>query len=1474
MLDNLIGFSIRNKLIISILTLVWIGFGLYAAFQLPLDAVPDITNNQVQIVTLSPALTPQEMERFVTQPIEMAVANVPNVTEIRSISKFGLSIVTVVFKESVPILQARQLISEQLKIAETNIPAYISPPELMPITTGLGEIYQYTLTPKEGYENRYSPTDLRTIQDWLIKRQMAGIEGVVEISSFGGYLKQYEISVSPEKLRNLDLTINDLYDALAKENQNAGGGYIEKNQRRYYVRGEGLYENLDQIRQTLLTKIGDKPILIGDIAEVKFGAAPRLGAMTQDGKGEAVGGIVLMRKGENSYQVVERVKQRVAKIQKTLPEGLEIQPYLVRSDLISKAINTVSQNLIEGGLIVIFVLVLLLGNLRAGFVVASVIPLSMLFALSMMHLFGVSANLMSLGAIDFGLIVDGSVIIVENMVHHLHQHFAGKKLDQKQMDNAVFSSSVQIRSSAAFGEIIILMVYLPILTLVGIEGKMFQPMAQTVIFAILGAFILSLTYVPMMSAWILSKTVSEKATFSDKLVLKLQNLYRPILEKALALRLLLVGFTAFLFGLSLWIFARMGGEFIPTLEEGDLAMQIVLPAGAALEESVKTSDQAAKILKANFPEVKSVVAKIGTAEIPTDPMSIEDTDVTILLKPKSEWVSASDRKVLVEKMKEKLAVLAHANFEFTQPIELRFNELITGAKSDIAIKIYGEDLNLLHQKAKEAERIIQNVQGIGDLRVEQTVGLPQIVVRPKREQLAQYGLTLQDLNRILETAFAGAVVGQVFEGEKRFDLVVRFDEQYRNDIEQVRNLYVPLPQNQTPNQTQSQAQNQAVIQLPLSELAEIGFEESAALISRENTRRRITIGVNVRNRDVESLVGEISTLLDAQLKLPTGYEIRYGGQFENLQAAKERLLIAVPLALLLIFVLLYFTFHSLGQALLIFSAVPLSAIGGILALWLRDMPFSISAGVGFIALFGVAVLNGIVLIGHFNHLEKKGKNLRERVLEGSVDRLRPVLMTAATAALGFLPMAISTAAGAEVQKPLATVVIGGLITATFLTLFLLPIFYQFSYAFSEQIAKIKPQKPLTTVLFWGLLLFSGANLANAPLHAQTQKQDTLYLDLDGLTAQMEKALWLEGENLQIQAARKEEKTAFLLPKTDFTLQYGHINSAFPTDRLWQINQNLPFPTLFAAQKKALQAQTQSLEAFKKLKIVEAKRELRLAYAAWQHNAEKIILLQKQDSLLQELEKIATLRLQSGETDALETQLFALQRAQIVQERLLLEAERNDFITTLNKWAANAQNFLLPLPTPHLRQRLQSPLPLSNAADTSKIKGNAFLSYFHTQSQLKERLWKLEKQKMLPDLQIGAFNIGFEGEVRASYNVLQIGISIPLFLAPYRAAAESKRQQWQAATETQRWQQQVLTQNYQALLLKRQTLEKNIALFESSQRKVAQNLLDLAEKQYRAGATNYLLVGEARKQALQVEMQYLDMILKYNQNTAEILFFLE
>ena len=1051
MLDNLIGFSIRNKFIVLMGVLALIGWGTYSLLNLPLDAVPDITNNQVQIVTQSPALAPQEIERFITTPVELSMANLPNVVEVRSVSKYGLSVVTIVFKESTQLLEARQLVSEQLTSISAEIPANLGVPSLMPITTGLGEVYQYTLKVEEKFKDNYSITDLRTIQDWIVKRQMAGIEGVVEISSFGGNLKQYEVSVNPANLQGLGITLNDIYDALASNNSNGGGSYIEKTHYRYYVRTEGLINSLEEIRQIPIKVRNSKPILIGEIAEVKEGNAPRLGAMTQAGTGEAVGGIVLMLKGANSSEVIENIEKRVELVQKALPKGVSIVPYLERSDLIGRAIATVTKNLAEGALIVIFVLVLLLGNFRAGFIVASVIPLALMFAFGMMHLFGVSANLMSLGAIDFGLIVDGSVIIVENVVHQLYKKYKGQKLTTEQMDNAVLDSSLQIRQSAAFGEIIILMVYLPILALTGVEGKMFRPMAETVIFAILGAFILSLTYVPMMSAWLLSKNVKEKHSFAERISNSImqaaENFYIPILEKSLQFGKTIVAISLLIFGVSLYVFSQMGGEFIPTLEEGDFAMQLTLPAGTSLDESVKTTTAAEQILIKNFPnEVRNVVSKIGTAEIPTDPMAIETADIMILLKPKSEWKITTNQEELVTKMKTALEILPHAQFEFSQPIQLRFNELITGDKSDIAIRLFGENLDTLYNYGQQIGAISEKIDGVGDVRVEQIVGLPQFVVEYDRQKLAQYGITIDDANRLVETAFAGGYAGTIYEGEKRFDLVVRLSEKDRNDPSTLENLFITIP---------STTNNTATIQqIPLNAVATIKRVEGAAQISRENTQRKLTVGINVRGRDVESLVNELSEKIEAQISLPAGYLVTYGGQFENLQAAKARLMIAVPVALLLIFALLFITFGSFEQAVLIFTAIPLSAIGGVWALQLRDMPFSISAGVGFIALFGVAVLNGIVLIARFNDLKKENlhenanqnfsnSDIKQRIIQGTKDRLRPVLMTALTAALGFLPMALSTAAGAEVQKPLATVVIGGLLTATILTLIVLPILYGF-----------------------------------------------------------------------------------------------------------------------------------------------------------------------------------------------------------------------------------------------------------------------------------------------------------------------------------------------------------------------------------------------------------------------------------------------
>ena len=1023
----------RNKFVIGILVLALIGWGSYSLTQLPIDAVPDVTNNQVQVITNSPNLTAPEIEKFITVPVELALQNLPNVVELRSISRFGFSMVTVVFEDDMGTYLPRELVAQQLKMAETEIPNGLGTPEMTPISSGLGEVYQYTLFVKEGFEDKYDAMTLREIQDWIVKRQLSGIKGVIEVNSFGGKLKQYEVTINPSQLKAMNVTMTEVFDALENSNENTGGAYIEKDPNAYFIRSEGLVENPADIEKIVVKNQGGTPILIRDVAKVKLGFAPRFGALTRNGDGEVVGGIVMMLKGENAAQVMERVEERVQQVRKSLPEGVEIQPYLVRSKLINNAIHTVEKNLLEGGLIVIFILVLLLGNWRAGLIVASVIPLAMLFAVSLMNIFGVTANLMSLGAIDFGLIVDGAVIIVEAIVYRLSLRQANNEtnsgLTQEEMDETVTDASIKIRSSAAFGEIIILIVYLPILALSGIEGKTFAPMAQTVSFAILGALILSLTYVPMMSALFLSKkNTAHGNTFSDKIIGFLQWFYTPILKKALQFKTIILTITLLLFGVSLWKFTTLGGEFIPTLEEGDLALHQILPPGSSLEKSVEVSGKLQDILMENFPEVEQVVTKIGTAEIPTDLMSMETGDIMVILKPKAEWTSASTREELVQKMEQKMKDLPGISYEFTQPIQMRFNELMTGSRADIAIKIYGDDLNLLFQNGKKIERLVENLKGVSSVTVDQIVGMPQIIVRYDYSKLAQYGLQVKTVNTVVRTAFAGEKAGVIYEGERRFDLVVRLPEAMRKDIENVRNLLIPLSNGQS---------------VPLSQIAAVNLEKALMQISRDNTKRKITVGVNVLDRDVTSLVNEIQAILDDNLELPPGYFITYGGQFENFQNATKRLTVAVPVALLLIFALLYLTFNSFKQATLIFTAIPLAAIGGIWALVFRGMPFSISAGIGFIALFGVAVLNGIVLIGYFNQLKKEGfTDVRKRILFGTKVRLRPVIMTALVASLGFLPMALSMSGGAEVQRPLATVVIGGLITATLLTLVVLPILYE------------------------------------------------------------------------------------------------------------------------------------------------------------------------------------------------------------------------------------------------------------------------------------------------------------------------------------------------------------------------------------------------------------------------------------------------
>jgi cobalt-zinc-cadmium resistance protein CzcA len=1030
MFKSIIRFSVSQKLFVGITTLILLAGGIYAMLTLPIDAVPDITNNQVQIVTVSPTLAPQEVERLITFPIEIAMSNIMNVEEIRSVSRFGLSLVTVVFKENVPVLDARQLINEQIQTIANDIPPELGMPEMMPITTGLGEIYQYYLDVAPGYEDKYDAMELRTIQDWIVKRHLSGIPGIVEINSFGGFLKQYEIAIDPNALFSLNITIGEVFEALTANNQNTGGSYIEKGRYAYYIRSEGMIHDLSDVEQIVVTNRAGIPIHVNDVAAVRFGASKRFGAMTLDGKGECVGGIAMMLKGANANIVTKELEKRVEHVQRILPEGVSIVPYLNRSELVSRNISTVIENLVGGAVIVLLVLMLFLGNVRAGFIVASVIPLALLFAFILMRIFGVTANLMSLGAIDFGIVIDGPFVIIEGVLAYIYcSRFYGQTLTKKRFNEELINGTALVVRSAFFGVLIVIIVFFTILFLGGIEGKTFTPMAKTLIFCISGALILSLTYVPMMASLLLKRKIVERRTFADRFFASLNRVYRHVLNFSLRHAWKTTGMAFVVLAASIWLFTRLGAEFIPTLDEGDFAMQMTLPAGSSLTRSIEAATQAEQILLNTFPEIKHVVSKIGTAEIPTDPMAIEDADIMIVMKPFKEWTSARSRAQMVDLMKDALeSEIDDIEFNFSQPIQLRFNELMTGAKADIAIKLFGEDMDELYARALEAAHYIEQVPGASDVLVERAVGLPQLVISYDRAKIARYGVSISELNDIIRAAYAGEKAGVVFENERRFDLVVRLDREKVPELN-IDRLFVRTLEG---------------IQIPVSEVANVSLVSGPLQINRDNTRRRIVIGVNVRNANIRQVVRDISGLLEQNIQLKPGYYFEYGGQFENLQNAVGTLLVVVPMALFLILLLLFITFRSITYTLITFITIPLSVIGGVIALWLRGMPFSITAGVGFIALFGVSVITGILMINHFLELAKRNRyrlNTNRVIRKGTPHLLRPVFLTGLTTALGFVPMAIATSAGAEVQRPLATVVIGGVIVSTLLTLIIIPIFY-------------------------------------------------------------------------------------------------------------------------------------------------------------------------------------------------------------------------------------------------------------------------------------------------------------------------------------------------------------------------------------------------------------------------------------------------
>jgi cobalt-zinc-cadmium resistance protein CzcA len=1449
MLEKIINYSIHNKLIILLFTFGIIGFGLYSLANIPIGAVPDVTNNQVQVITTSRNLSTQDVEQFITYPVELEMANLPGVVEIRSISKFGLSVVTIVFEDKMGTYLPRQLIAEKIKSAEEKIPAGFGKPFMGPVSTGLGEIYQYILDVKPEHKDKYSTMDLRTLQDWIVKRQLSGIPGVVEVNTWGGQLKQYEVAVNPEHLRTMHISVSEIFTALEKNNSVAGGGYIEKTNESYFIRGEGLVGSIEDINNIVVTNRNGTPIYVKDVAKVEFGMANRFGAITANGEGEKVLGQVMMLKDANSKAVIESVKDRVEQIQKSLPEGVYINPFLERSELIEKTTHTVAENLILGCLIVIFVVVILLGNIRSGLVVASVIPLTLLFALSMMYLFGVDANLMSLGAIDFGIIIDGAVIIVEFIAYQITSQSEklatlDKKERQNLIDNITFKSATKMMRSAVFGQLIIIIVFIPILSLTSVEGKMFGPMAMTFCFALIGAMVLCFTYVPVMSALFLKPASQSKRNISVIIISFLEKMYRPTILMALRHKAVVLTLAVLLLVTTGFLFSKMGGEFVPTLDEGDFVIQPILKTGTNLSKTIETTTQIETILK-KFPEVKQVVSRIGAAEVPTDPMSMEESDVIITLKPIKEWTSATTKDELADKFKEALSDIPGIDYEFTQPIEMRFNELITGVRADLAIKIFGDDLEILNKKAQEIKKAIENVAGAADISVEKVAGLPQMSVKYDRSKIAKYGLNIEDVNRMLTMSFAGLPAGSVFEGEKQFDLVVKYDAAFRKDIENIKNSSFTLPNGN---------------QVPLSELATISYTKGPAKISRDDTKRRIVVGVNVRNRDLESVVKDVQTIVEKDIKLPVGYSVTYGGQFENLRNATARLTVAVPIALVLIFFLLYFAFSSVKEALMVYSAIPLSAVGGVLLLYARGLPFSISAGVGFIALFGIAVLNGIVLIEHFKELKSHGMtNLNRRILVGTKERLRPVLLTAAAAALGFIPMALSSSAGAEVQRPLATVVVGGLVSATLLTLIVLPVLYAL-FDRNDRRDKRKARRKANRLNKNALTILVLIGLFALPNFAKAQ---TPVLSLDEvITTALENNTGLKVGNLQVLKSQEAVNSAYNIDKTNFFLGYDQNNIAENNKPLTVLgaSQAIRLPSVYKTQQKLSESKIHLAEQQVKMDERTLKSEVSKAYYTiifWENLKSNYQYL---DSLYGKFETAATRRYELGETNYLE-KLTATTK----KKEMALQLEQcNDNIASgyaqLKIWLHKNDDFII-------KNIAFEPLEI----DANALNNHPAMNYYQAASTVSMNVVELEKKQLLPDFNVSYFMGTNAAANNKLYNGFQVGVGVPLFKAAQNSNIKV------AELETKIIEQEAL--NYEkSLIAKFQTLQtqlnkyaKAMQFYKTDGKLLSQEIINTANLTFQNGEIDYLQYLQALESAKNIEQNYLDSLIAYNLTVLEMNF---
>ncbi|RMA57292.1 CusA/CzcA family heavy metal efflux RND transporter [Ulvibacter antarcticus] len=1442
MINKIIDFSINNKFIIGLLTLTIVAAGIWSMTKVPIDAVPDITNNQVQVITQAPNLGTQDIEQFVTYPIEVAMSNLPDVKEIRSISRFGLSVVTIVFDDDMGTYLPRQLVAEKLNEVKDKIPTGFGEPSMGPISSGLGEIYQYTLKVKPEYKNKYSVTDLRTMQDWIVQRQMAMVDGVVEVNAVGGKIKQYEVAVDPNELRAIGITITDVFEALEANNQNTGGAYIEKNHQANFIRGEGLVRSLEDIRKISVKNDNNIPITIGDIATVQYGAAIRYGAMTQDGEGEVVGGMVMMLKGANSNDVIDNVKKRMAQIEKSLPEGVIIESLLDRSKLIGETTSTVATNLVEGALIVIFVLIFLLGNWRGGLIVASTIPLSLLFAFILMNVFDVWANLMSLGAIDFGIIVDGSVIIVESTVFLITSQFLKKKkLTANERDNVAATASKKMMNAAFFGQLIILIVFLPILALEGIEGKMFKPMALTFIFAMLGAMVLCLTYVPMMSALILRVPKSSKKSYGDKFVLWVENKYQPLLVKALKKGKFIVGIAVVLFAFTIFMFSRMGGEFIPQLDEGDIAFHAILKPGSSLSETIETTTKIEQIVKAKFPEVIKVVSRIGVAEIPTDPMPMDLADIFVILKPKSEWTSVKSKDELIDKIKEAVEIIPGVNYEFSQPIEMRFNELLEGVREDIAIKLYGEDIDVLSQKAEEITKLIAGTDGIGDMKAEATTGLPQMTITYNRSKLAQYGLQINTLNQTVQSAFAGGKAGIIFEGEKRFDLVVRLNSQNRKDITDVQNLFINLPSG---------------AQIPLREIADVSYKSGPMQISRDNTNRRTYVGINVRGRDVKSLVTEIKSKLDANLDLPSGYFIRYGGAFENLERASNRLQTVVPIALLLIFILIYFALKSIPQTLMIYIAIPMATIGGVVALWLRDMPFSISAGVGFIVLFGVAVLNGLVMISGLNELKDEGiTNLKDRIIEGTKRRIRPIMLTAFTDVLGFLPMAISASAGAEVQRPLATVVIGGLLTSTLLTLFILPILYHWV---ENKSLKFRANKKLVSVMAMIAIVCILPFTANAQ---QVEIELPIISMNEAVSIAKENYPGLKQMQLEITKQHQLKGTAFDFGTTQIFTGGEEINNGngiYTTIGLGQSNIDL---FGISPKRKLLEQRIQLAQKAFQLSELELELEVKKAWINAFRSKRYYKIYKELDSVYHKFDQAVTLNYEVEAISRLEYSAAKNQALQIQNKTSQVYSEYVIALEQLNLWLVSEEFYTVP-----------DDLDMVDEIEVKAlgIESHPLIKLAELQMTEAEAKYNMAKAESLPkfNLQGGLQRVnGTSG-----FYSYQAGISLPLLSGSTKAQIRTAKIDKEIAEVNAQFKQKEVGSKYMQAKENYQKWKTSWQFYKNEVLPLIKDQKTAALFAYKEGEIDYTAFTQLIKEAIQSELEAQEALIHYVESSFELQYF--